>query len=393
MAILNSLLGPVKGTVGNLTMSRAGGSNAYVRSKIQTMTNPRTVAQAAQRMKLKPAQRWYAAWEELLDHSWQGVPYREPSRRFFMSQVMKADASFIPYVPKFSDAALFPGRFPMSKGVLPDFSADKEGEANYLFPTRLICRYIGGEWDEAITIGQFSSAVLEANPALAAGMQLTFCAVVRLAGGVVVPRFIRIVLDTTSTSTIESLSSTLVVRGSESAEVQITSLEGVILAGCVITSFLVGNVWQRSTTFMGISRTVIDELFSERAYAIAIASYRDGDEANNINSQWYLNQGDGQAFPGQLLTMSVAFTYDGADAGTHDIIVGRQVVPATGELRVYPFVNAGTQFVIGANGQPISYYNGTDTVYLPLTNIVDHDDIFPYGASVWQASYLSQLNG
>lgn len=120
--------GALRGSIGSVTYStlntnRAGQRVQVARQKATQVSNPNSVAQILQRMKLTPAQRFYDAFEKvvakgIMSHSWEGVSYGNPSRQEFMSRAMKNDAAV--YVPKGYNK-FAPGEYEVSAGSLPTF--------------------------------------------------------------------------------------------------------------------------------------------------------------------------------------------------------------------------------------------------------------------------------
>ena len=97
MARLRAFGSKARGSVGAVTYYVANGQQ-IAREKSVEVKNPKSEAQAVQRMKMAPAQKFYDAFMNILDHSWQNAKYGTQSRQKFMSEAMKQNGG--PYVVK-----------------------------------------------------------------------------------------------------------------------------------------------------------------------------------------------------------------------------------------------------------------------------------------------------
>ena len=93
----------------------AGQRANTIAARPQVVSNPRSNAQAAQRMKMAPAVNFYRALRDILNHSWQGVSYGGASHSKFMKEAMRA--AVYPYIPKGTTAAV-PAPYKISVGSL-----------------------------------------------------------------------------------------------------------------------------------------------------------------------------------------------------------------------------------------------------------------------------------
>lgn len=115
------VFGLIRGSVGPATYSIGKTTNGkklqIVREKPTDIANPRTRAQALQRMKLKPIFFAQQLMRDIVDHSFQGVENGQPSLRHFLSLAMKEND--IPYLNRGSlDTAI--GGYIVSTGDLGD---------------------------------------------------------------------------------------------------------------------------------------------------------------------------------------------------------------------------------------------------------------------------------
>lgn len=96
------VFGMIRGSVGPATYSigkdGAGKKQQIVREKPVEVANPRTRAQAIQRMKMVPITYAMGLLSDIVDHSFVGVQEGWPSKRHFMSLAMREND--IPFIPK-----------------------------------------------------------------------------------------------------------------------------------------------------------------------------------------------------------------------------------------------------------------------------------------------------
>lgn len=280
--------GRLGNTVGYLAKDGKGNSFDASRILAATVTNPQTVAQMTQRMKMAPVVNFYRGLRSLLDHSWQSVKYGEPSRLFFYSQTLRAlSTAGVPYIVK-GDKKFVPWQFPISQGSIPvvmqpQVSDDNDGGMVIPMPE---------SFDTIQNLGDLSEALINNYMGLRNGMQLTFIWVYE-SGSSYIPIFKRLTLDTTSDTAVTDLdiaisavseNITVINRNDAGTEVETT-----IAAAGIIVSALVGNTWERNTASMVIANRLVAQYNSQAAFDAMLASYRA--TANSNESDWYLNGG------------------------------------------------------------------------------------------------------
>lgn len=186
----------------------------FMREKVTEVKNPRSYAQATQRAKLTPAQRYYNAFRNVLDHARQGLPVGNRNRLAFMADAMK---NVVPFVPKGSFELPVNVPYQVSKGALS--ALDQLTVANYVSAYPVSVQFempwyddlYGGDTKDMPTLAQFSSHLLEANPLLRDGDELTFLLIHGdELGQKTYAEYFSIVLNTTDSITIAS---TLVPAG------------------------------------------------------------------------------------------------------------------------------------------------------------------------------------
>lgn len=286
----------------------AGQRSNVIRVRTASISNPRSNAQAAQRMKMTPAVNFYRALRGILNHSWQGVPYGGASHSRFMKEAMRSQS--YPYVKK-GNTAPVPGAYKISAGSLTPVDVTLDNDAGSLIVmTSLRCKdtLVGGK-----SIKQISESLVRSNPQLQMGDQLTFIAAVAeevpsIEDGYISYRYFRLVLSDTDTTMPPS---TLITMGND--EYTVLMVDGgyirsdednlgfaisdnsdmVVVGAAVIVSrpSVAKNIvtWERSNATFNVTKAVT-EYFS-RNYDEVLASYKNS--AANASSDWYLNNGKG----------------------------------------------------------------------------------------------------
>lgn len=290
------------GRLGNAVgyVARDGKGDGYAATRIlaPTVTNPQTLAQMSQRMKLTPVQNFYRGLAGLLDHSWQGVKYGNPSRLHFYSQAMKKlNESGVPYVPK-GDRQFVPWEFPVSTGSIPaKFTASSFGSTGTALFDIACAANVN-------TLGEMSQSIIDNNLGLQNGDQLTFIFIYEV-DGAYLPIYRRIVLDVNSEVGRNQI---------EGIGVNVVSLQGLGLSlkneggsfieekcvgGAVIVSRLTGNIWQRNNSTLKVDATIKALFGNNTAFNNMLTSYR---TSKSTESDKYLNNG----FTAEIIDPSVS---------------------------------------------------------------------------------------
>lgn len=296
-----SQIGLQKGKLGNTVKYRISGSNNKeeqgTRAYQPVVANPKTMAQAAQRIKMTPAVNFYRAFqEEILDHSFQGEKYGARCHAAFMKAALKMNIGF-PFVPMGREAVA-PGEYLMSRGSIPSMVYDWDDNG------KLVCAALAVE-DGLDEFGVWSKDVLNAAPWLQNGDQITIAFVLGNEDGNEFPFVCRLVLDTENTTDqIGNVLDGLKIQFSGEGVVALNGIFGYDIEGAVIIvsrptiSQTTGAVsWLRSTEHMkpnfmlGYMR---QRFFSQDAYDAAMYTYMAASK-NNITSDWYLNKGKAAA--------------------------------------------------------------------------------------------------
>lgn len=325
------------------TASLSGEKKQVARSKPTSVRNPRTLSQIVQRMKVGPAQLFYAAFEKAagsvennpLSHSWQGVPYGPKSRTKFLQLAMTGDPKA--YVPKGINFPV-PGVYQVSQGSLPNLPS---GVAT-------------GNEDQIIQIGQAIDSgrmALLQSVGVEVGDQLT-CLGLFEDNGVYKAFVARIICKIGAEWEW--------LAGEDNADGTVTMYtDGILFAdgentACatfILSRGTASSTAKRSTAFMQIA-PAYENLMSPEAYDAAVDSYITGTSYNSLNSDWYLNQGNSQAFNGEVFMQVLNLAAgEGVAAVNAEFVLGRQ---SNGGSIVYTIftsdgTSAGTAYAFAAN--------------------------------------------
>lgn len=122
MAKSKSFFGLRRGSTKTLTFSVFNGKQV-TKDRVESVKNPRSLAQMQQRMVMATASAAYAAMKEIVDHSFEGVTYGLNNMSEFIRQNAKAikTASLNPATSQFAfnpykDRSLYGGAYIMSAG-------------------------------------------------------------------------------------------------------------------------------------------------------------------------------------------------------------------------------------------------------------------------------------
>lgn len=267
--------------------------NNVVAAAPETVVNPMTVSQAAQRLRMRPAVNFYRELGYILNHSWQGTKYRASSRNKFMQQALKSEDLVIPFLKK-GDDRFVPGNYPLSLGSLT--GVDVTAIADDVATTTLAMPAELGE-----TIGAVSAQIIANNGGFIEGDKLTFVfALVRNTDSAASMRFssvsMQLVLNPNDTTTL--------LQWQEANKIEFSVANGLLCvsvadygneistlcaAACIHVRMpsTPSAAWQRSNSRLFLSELVLNNFMTAGAYNAALASYQRN--AADVNSEWYLN--------------------------------------------------------------------------------------------------------
>lgn len=154
-----------------------------VRSYVANPTNPKSLAQAVQRMRMAPAVSCYRALKDIIDRGFQGLQYGNDSRLRFLSLAMKREGG--PYLMK-GNKSFVPGSFQISEGSLIPVKVEAVNVgANFgpdnPYPGLQIDLYVRmlASGMQTNTLGKFSTLAIKANTDVQNGDQITFIAITK----------------------------------------------------------------------------------------------------------------------------------------------------------------------------------------------------------------------
>lgn len=208
MAKGNGIVGLITGKFGNLVGYRNTNSNnretQAVRAYVAQVANPQSSAQSLQRVKLTPAQNFFRAFQDPLDHAFQNVKFGQKNRQRFISLAMSQTT--FPGVLKGSRVIpAFPyqiaeGSLPID--VNPAYGTNDENLAISFMGIATTVNGAAATITDDELVGAFSQMVLNANPQLANGDELHFLALVYYVNtGAIVPHQATLVLNSADTLT------------------------------------------------------------------------------------------------------------------------------------------------------------------------------------------------
>lgn len=338
------------------TASLSGEKKQVARSKPTSVRNPRTISQIVQRMKVGPAQLFYAAFEKAagsvennpLSHSWQGVPYGPKSRTKFLQLAMQGEPKA--YVPKGINFPV-PGVYQVSQGSLPSMPNSIASDAGETMAVVY----------QALTAGQIEYLT---SLGAQAGDQLTAMALIAGENGAYSACVARVIVGVGNNW--ESFGD-----ADQNLDVLTLKTDGVdfgdsniACAAFILSRGTSSATAKRSSSFMTIAPNYAS-LMSPEAYDRAIDSYLTGTLYNSLNSDWYLNQGNTQAFNGEIFTLAVPAPDD--DSTLFDIMLGRRLNGGSLEYVVFYYqINQG-------NKDPYEVANGgvTPSVSTTLAKVIE----------------------
>lgn len=352
----------IKGSVGEVTgykmntSSKTSKSGDFIRSKATSVANPRSYAQAKQRAKARPAQLFYAAFENVLDHAFYPLGKPVKNRNRFLSLAMKLD--YVPDVMK-GEVKLPFAPYQVSEGSLGldalCVGTYSQNDSTVEFTQLLFDEQFDMTW----TVGQFSRSLIDNNPQLVDGMELTFLSILcreedpngRWA------EYNSVVLN--STDVVSKLSDIFnrnieLTTNETSILAQSNNANLKVLAIGLIISSQSGSSWLYTNSYMALTSYAIDGFdWKEREI---IESYMN--EARNRNSDKQLQQAD-NAPAGETVPI--------ASVGNAEITLKQGV---TGTPNPTDAAIAQTRFgiskvVVSDRGQ-LQWYDGTAKTWTPV---------------------------
>ena len=381
MAKSKSFYGLRRGSTKSMTYSVLNGQQ-ITKDRVVEVRNPKTAGQAVQRMKLAPAQKFYDAFSEVLNHSWQGVEFGNKSRQHFMSEAMKQNGG--PYVIK-GFPSLIPGTYPIANGSLAkvnitDFT---EGET---ITTDL---YVGSA--TLTTAADWIDAIITNNAGFEEGDKISLiCVMYNARTGAYSPMKKQLILkDTLAADESDDRAELLATFGNSTDHYLQFALDeqaflfnnsGVCAMG-IIHSRGEGSSAKRSEARMSIGETEYGKFYSQAAYEVALQSYQ-SDGGVPVSDDWYLNSFAAGKI-GRVVNKSVTFTNDGHQYTVNYLAL---VIDVAGVQKEYVFTQAG-DVLVDNEGFAVSVNDGALDVTTAIAGLT--------GATTmaWDSSYLQLYSG
>ena len=361
------VFGFIRGKVGSVSYSvlsskksSSGKREQVVRSLPQSVSNPQTMGQVMQRMKLAPAQKFYAAFPDLLSNAFEGVAYGEASRRYFISKAMSATG---PYIEKGVDRFI-PAQYVFSEGTLPSVGIEAfSGGASVITLSA----------KTTVAADAITPAIFAAALNVSADTQITIV-VVNNVNGVFTPSYIgydqRVKIEDLPVSIFGKDADNHITLNPAAVNLDASA----IVACCVVLSKqdASGN-WLRSTQKMVISNELIASLYGSEALQRATLSYQNGQTANAINSEWYYNLGMSQAFNGAVHLGAVNSVAAENNGRPYMVLVGDQQIDGVVISTLFTVDGTASSQLIGVSGSEAvlqTLANGDPCI--PETNVADY---------------------
>lgn len=251
----------------------SNGQQQGIRQRVFDMANPKTAAQAQQRIKMRAAQNFYNALAPVLDRARQGVKYGGLTRQDFMSAALKMKDGY-PSIEK-GDPAAVPGEYLVAKGSLNGFTFDRINNYDIVFnsPVTVAFDLDGGTVLDAETVEQ-----LTANGSIHEGDQLTVI-ICKLING----SFIY-VTESCLVKVGETLCQDLYFTINE-PKVIVGIGDNTLVGAAIIISRQSGNSYLRSNATMAIKLAALTDYFGDAARRAGIRSFMAAG-ARNANVDW-----------------------------------------------------------------------------------------------------------
>lgn len=370
------LLGKARGSVGDLTFSVLN-SEQITRAKAKSVKNPRTDAQMNQRVLMSTTVHAYSGMQEIVDHSFQGVPYQGRSmNRFNQLNVKNLRALYAQIAGGANDVpvvfnangnkriSLAP--WIMSTGSLPTVGLKIDSEASAAWPVAATFNQRVGI--NTVDYGVAIDASFESAPSYAdliayfglqAGDQLTLTALTRLVSDNEAGcnfKYGRFILQPND-GDLSHLLTDASVANEKNQGISFTYDKGTlfidfsdlleaaannrtfIMAAAIITSRLENNAWKRGNSQMVMCT---DDLADGGVdMETAIDSY--SSVQFDTNSPWYLNKA------GRATTVEPAGVLQPGEVGfSTSIAAGKKVVVFNdaGTIKPIRYAEGSSQYLM-----------------------------------------------
>lgn len=376
-----------KGRAGGVVYSVLNG-NQIMRSAPASVSNPKSDAQVAQRMKLAPAQNFYRQLEALVSlgfasHTFQGKKYGNPNRLRFLQLAMMNNQG--PYVPK-DTMDFIPFDYQVSEGSLPAFTGRM-----YLYEdtARLneIADPIADATITAENVEQWANAF-----GCNVGDQISILTV-DLVNGYYIPKVTRFLVQAGVDLNYLADDFDISLWLPKGKTLATAAFGSVLIKGegeaiCAVLSRQQANgEFLRSSEYMHISTAIREKYYSPAALDAALRSYRDVKSANSTDP--YYNNLGSQAWPGTIYASVMSYKV-GNTTGKATILWGKTdggnkiIFTADGSANGQVIAISGTT----GKAKPLEVWSGGEFV---LVNIGDLTTSVQWaGIEEWKDEYFEQ---
>lgn len=268
-----SAMGLWKGKKGSSVFYQIKNSNSLqkqgVRERNYEPANPRTTRQAGQRMRMYPAQAVYGVLKDTIERSWQGVKYGQMTRQAYLKSALRSE--FFPAVTK-GDGVVVPGPYQIAKGTLNEIytTLSEDGEANFSL--------VMTEEPETDSIASWSSVLLQDNPSLKEGDQITFVMCYTSNSSNVqfnwaVVSFYLSLTDQTTVSSLFNGYGLNLTKNEEGEDLNLSALgnEYIYAAACIVSRE--GTTPLRSNATLAVNAAALPDYYDVQSRARARRSY------------------------------------------------------------------------------------------------------------------------
>ena len=343
------------------------------KDRVSSVRNPRTVAQAMQRMKINNARLFYnannsASARGFINHSFERVGYNDPTRRAFMSLALKKVGG--PYVPKGMNQWI-PGDYIVAKGSLPAPNITISDVVPTAGTGQTLTTIQSGD-----TLTQENVTLLQALGIPAESQVSIVC--VLPTGSLYEP--IAFEFKNQAGETIQDTDAgwmLYILTETDTGAIVSATLNVGFYAGCIIISRQdAGGAWLRSPARYWVGDTIREAYYSPAALQAAVLSYQIDFNENALNSPYFLNQsGVDRAYNGSV----VAVTIENKTSHAKSTFLAGMII-LDGQIYYQLITTDGTMsgYVVGTDGNSLGIeasdidndvYDGLDGFNLPKISL------------------------
>lgn len=290
MAKNSFILGATRGAIGNIVVRRANGQTV-ISSKPTQVANPRTFAQAENRMRLAAVSKFYSPLSSYLEQGVQGKS-TQASQSDFSSYNIRLMREQGLSVPKGAD--WFPLPLRLAKGsVAPVIAVSTSWRQGAV--TIFVDDGLGALSEDITTFGALARFFKTRHNIPVDKFQLTIVAAYSQPGAsanfTYYPYVERVMLNTASTAGLSKVGRFEFLTGGTGDDNYAFEVAGSGIYFCVgialIISYYDGKKWVRSTADLMVDPSIIAA--SQLAYDANVATYMDSAESSDPDGRVYLD--------------------------------------------------------------------------------------------------------